>query len=232
MKYVLKSLVVAGALIGSSTSNAFHCVHFHCLPTYVGAEYQWITTGHRKSDVTGTTFGKSFCGTHLYVGQRWKNVSVETGYEFTRKKVRHTNFTIHHPELNHVTASVKARNRLAGMYMDVNGYIPIPALDGFELIGSIGVARIKHQLLADITLNVEGNPVFKEDLSRLTKYRGVFRLGAGAQYALNDYVNIRGMVRWKAINLGSKIRSEVLGVQETVRHRDVVCLSAGLFFKF
>jgi opacity protein-like surface antigen len=243
MKYIAKSLVVASALIGASSASAMGCFDFGCVSPYVGAEYEWTrsNTHHRHSDSDGVfsrhSLAKSYNGGNIFLGGRWCDFGLELGYDFTGRKSRTFRGAPGARLVPGTTATfgtdfAKVKNRFDGWHVDLNGYMPV--CDCLELIGSLGYGWVRPRFSVDYAIvDTAGTRLFTaDDISNHNRYRGVFRLGAGAQYMVTECVGIRGMVRWKNINHRNRANSTSLAFVGSTRAKDAVSLSAGAFMKF
>jgi opacity protein-like surface antigen len=262
MKEIVKGLVVAGAIMGTGAASAF-CFDDMCW--YGGADYVWTSTsgrhGHHSNGFHhGRGFGKSYNGGDLYIGGRWCDLGVELGYDFTQRKRsthRHTLTSTQLATLVGTDAATayfaaggtgdtrfRTKTRFNGWHLDLNGYMNI--CECLEGIGSIGVGFVKPHASHAIAINGgngsatlpgftrRGNFLIERGHAR-GSYKAVFRLGAGAQYAVTECVFVRGMVRWQNLNnLRVRVRRGVntFATHHHVKPRDAWSLSLGAGVKF
>ncbi len=243
MKYIAKSLVVASALIGASTASAMGCFDFGCTSPYFGAEYEWTrsNTHHRHNDFfenRNHSLAKSYNGGNIFLGARWCDFALEAGYDFTGRKTHSArglnNTTTVTTAAGTFTGTpfVRVKNRFDGWHLDLNGYMPV--CDCLELIGSLGYGWTRAKFNVNYALvDTAGTVLVRaNDVSHHSNYKGVFRLGVGAQYMVTECVGLRTMVRWKNINHNNRARSNSFAFNGTTRARDAVSVSAGAFVKF
>lgn len=170
MKDIAKGLLIAGAMIGASSVSAFDLCG-GC--PYVGAEYEWTSTGGNNHHNGGDDFrrhhrgfGKNYNGGNFFVGARWCDFGAEFGYEFTERKKRSRRVTLTGTQLERLIGTTDAnaylaaggtgvtgfrtKSRFEGWHLDFNGYMPV--CDCVELIGSIGYGWMKPNVSAAIAL--------------------------------------------------------------------------------
>ncbi len=221
---LIKSLVIITAL-GLVTDSATACVE-----PYIGLGCEWSTTNHRRGNSHGSMFNKYFGGATAYAGARWQNISLEAGHESTGNKEKtgcHTGIT---SEQEVVTASIRTQNYFNGWHLDLNTYIPIKG--DFEIISSLGYGIIKHRACGDITLVTSSKTAIYEGLNFSNRYKNTVRMGIGAQQMLCNHIGIRCMVRYKLLNNRSRLKSDLFGVNEMVKYKNIVSLSLGFIAKF
>lgn len=222
MKNIAKGLLVAGAIIGASSSAA---LGLEDICPYIGAEYEWSHmkgAGANRLDMFDRVeslhrfYPKSYSGANIFVGGRWCDVGAEIGYTFTGKKSRtqHRGNTLlavqdnAFNQFNNFSSNafgtlgtgdaLKTTVKLNGWHIDLMGYMPI--CNCWELIGSVGFGWMKpkvHIVGRHLGANVITGFSARESLNIHTKYKGMFRLGLGTQYMATECIGIRAFVRWK-----------------------------------
>lgn len=134
---------------------------------YVGADYQFTHVDYQNG--VDDVLANNFSGVNFHAGARiHKNLGIETGYQVTQQKEKETALT-------------DSKTDIKGFNVDLLGYLPVqPKID---LIGTIGVSYL--------TATIKGPGGSDDD----DEAKG--RIGAGAQYWVNDNLNIRGIVRYQ-----------------------------------
>ncbi|MFM8454034.1 MAG: outer membrane beta-barrel protein [Gammaproteobacteria bacterium] len=228
MKNIAKSLVVAGALALTGVASAM----IDDLNPYLGLDYKH-SWSHKRVQMTGSdqdVLAKTFPGGSVYLGSRFhENFGVELGYDFSKKKEQ----TFRMPALSGINAAGDVKSKLAfsGARFDLNAYLPLD--NCFELVGSLGLGWVKPRLsFENVSLTQAGfNSLGFNQVS--TKHKVVARLGAGAQYMVNDNIGLRGLVRWENT---SKLRVSNDNVQweddEKKLFSDTTSVNLGVFYKF
>lgn len=253
MKYIAKSLLIAGAMIGVSSATAMGLGDFDCMTPYLGAEYEWSTTSGRNSNPSirglshGHLHGKSRSGANFFLGGRWCNFATEIGYDFTSSTKRHTLVNARNAAIlnDFVDSNLVAgdrlhgKTRLSGWHIDFNGYLPV--CECWELVGSVGFGWTKahvssHSVYAGSRVAAITSNRFSHHAH--SSYKGNVRLGAGAQYMMTECVGLRMMARWKntekvTVNTRHRGNNSLACRSATLRpFKDTISLSAGLFVKF
>tara|TARA_R110000868_G_scaffold138329_1_gene352313 strand:- start:34022 stop:34642 length:621 start_codon:yes stop_codon:yes gene_type:complete len=172
---VLASLVATGANAEEMTFKP-----------YAGFDLSMISADYKTTDGVsyGDVFADNFLGLNPYIGADInKNFSVEIGYMRTTEKSK---------DLGSVTTgagtiSGETAMKLKGFHIDAIGKHAIS--EKVNLLGSVGLARLKAE--AELKLTGAGSATVKGDQSDTA-----FRAGVGAEYALNDKMRMRGMVRY------------------------------------
>jgi opacity protein-like surface antigen len=214
MKYVMKKVLIAGAMVAaSSTISACDDMSFT-----VGADYQQtfmksksaVRLAGRDRDFSAVN-PKSFPGANFYVGAKFhENLGVELGYNFMSKKRDTT------------TAGVKVSQKLksSGGYVDANGYFPVA--DGLDVIGSVGFGFIKIKLFGDVfsTSSTSAN----------TKNNVLPRVGIGAQYMVCDTFGVRAMARWQGT--AAVYYKDAVNGNKVKPFKSATSLAFGVFAKF
>ena len=140
---------------------------------YVGADYEYSNVNYSSGN--GGIFARSLNGGDVHVGARvHKYLGFEASYFDTAKSDKN----------NVLGLGINTTVKLQGEAFDVMGYIPVaPKL---ELIGTVGVAHTQAKGTASavgaITVSASEN-------------KG--RFGGGAQYWIDDNLNVRGLLRYQ-----------------------------------
>jgi len=221
---LIKSLVIVAAL-GILTESVMASVD-----PYFGGGYEWSTANHRRGDSHGSMFNKYFGGANAYLGARCHDISIEAGYECTGEESKSGSHTATPHDQEVVTASIRTRNYFKGWHLDLKTYFPIK--DDFELITSFGYGVIKHKASGNITLMVSEELRAYDNLHFSNRYGHVARIGIGAQQMLCDHIGIRAMIRYKLLNNRTRLKSELFGINESVKYKNLVSLKLGFIFKF
>lgn len=247
MKNIAKGLLVAGAIVGASTAVA----GLEDVSPYLGGEYEWSTTSgrHTNPSVRGLSHRhlhtKSHSGANFYVGGRMCNFAAEVGYAFTNTKKRH-----HLVNTRNVSTlntffdanllpgdKIHGKTRLSGWHLDFNGYVPV--CDCWELIGSVGYGWKRPNVDSHTVYAApRATPLARRSNHAHASYKGMVRLGLGAQYMVTECVGFRAMARWintekLSVNLRHRHDNTVLARSVALRpYKDTISLSAGLFVNF
>jgi len=203
MKTYLKTILCFSAL-GLLTAPA-HAADapsgFFFKPT-VGADYQYTGVNYESNlfgtGVSGSDLAsESLNGVNVHVGARvHKYLGFEAGYLWTDNA----------DKSNILGTGLDSKVNVKGFNFDVLGYLPVDDAGKFELIGTVGVSRLK----ASFSIPTIGST---DD----TETKG--RFGGGAQYWLTDNINVRGLVRYQGADFGGTVK-------------DAVTANLGLNFQF
>jgi opacity protein-like surface antigen len=186
----MKKLLSTAAMLAALTTPALAAQD---LKPYVGIDLQRYNIDYANG--LDSAMEDSLNGINIHVGNRFtKNFGVELGYFRTREEDKTVNF-----DLSGVTGTPgdvlnSTEVQAQGFTLDGMGYIPLDAAEKLELIGTAGISWTKAELTLNGTvLGVAGS--FSDDDSEIG-----FRLGAGAQYAVTEQVNLRGLVRYQTMS--------------------------------
>lgn len=145
---------------------------------YVGVDYTYVSAKYDNSAKVGGTnlFDDGLNGVTPYAGlQLNKYVGVEASYLYTENG----------EEKDILGSGINTKVRISGLSADVVGTLPVTEDDKFALLGSAGIGRYHARYAATGALTGTGS---NDDTA--------YRLGAGAQYQINDKVGIRAMARY------------------------------------
>lgn len=180
---------------------------------YLGIDSKWQKIGLHK-DWKRAVENKRW-GTTFFLGNRFCDyLGLELGYSQTTRKIKAHLFAPGEDFFNNgdtAGAIMRTTTRFNSYHIDVNSYWPInPCID---LIGSLGYGWVQPKVSVDIltlaspSLNPNlpiNTGFFLQDATTLTtiqgRDKGVFRVGAGAQFMICDFVGIRGLVRLETTN--------------------------------
>lgn len=139
----------------------------------------------------------SLNGLNIHVGNRFhKYFGAELGYFRTKEESKSiVNGTTVGPATV-ATADFTTDVKMHGFTLDALGYYPIDEAEKFELIGTAGLSWSK----AEITATVPGVGSGNVDDSEIG-----FRIGAGAQFNINDNINIRSLVRYQTADFNGVV---------------------------
>ena len=219
-----KSLLVIAAL-GMITETSMASIEPYC-----GGGFEWSTANHRRGDSHGTLFNKYYGGANAYLGARWRDVSIEAGHESTGEKDKSASHIALSSQQEVVKAGIRLHNYFKSWHLDLNTYFPI--YGDFELIGSLGYGAVKHKAHGGMTLLAADKVVLSERLYFPNQYKGAFRFGIGAEQMICDHIGIRGMIRYKLLDNRTRLKSDIFGVNEIVKYKNIISVSAGIIFKF
>lgn len=166
----MKKLLCAAALLAVTTTPALAQEY----RPYVGVDYQLT-----RVDFDGAG-DENLHGANIHVGTRFdNNFGVELGYFRTQSKEASGNI---------VGIPVDMKGRMQGVTLDGLGYLPMTDDKKLELVGTAGVSYNHAKIRASAAGVTE---------SASESEWGV-RVGAGAQYAVTDQVNVRGLARYQS----------------------------------
>jgi len=242
MKRFAKSLLVIGSIAAAGTASADW---FEGFAPYLGVDAKWQNT-QGKSDWK-KVIPKNYWGGTVYVGSRFDNCwGLEFGFTETQRKSKTHSFAAGENFFGNGDtggAVTRVRNRFHNWHLDVNGYWPVD--DCWELIGSIGFGWMKPKV--SVAVNNLGNGAtgfFPLDGAALAtthgKARGVFRVGAGAQYMATDCLGLRAIARWENTstlrvdgNYGNRDPNSTINYSALKKmFKDTYSVAFGAFWKF
>ena len=160
---------------------------------YVGADYQYSHFGSKTDSATGLKTSDfvdlGLNGGNVHIGARvHKNLGFELGYQQTEDSKK-----------NDILGSgLNAKVHYSSETFDVLGYWPVT--EKVDLIGTAGVSNSHIKASYTGILN-------ETDKDSEIKPR----IGVGAQYAITDNLNMRGIVRYQEASFGSSVDNAVVG---------------------
>lgn len=159
---------------------------------YVGADYQFVSPSYQNVPSTAFNFGDfisdSFSGAHIHAGARvHKNLGLEFGYLWTANETKSN-------------LGITTKANVSGVTFDGLGYIPLESAPGLELIGTVGVSRLKADI--KVTLGALAGASSQSEWG--------FRFGGGAQYWLTDNINARAIVRYQTADFSGILDNAVM----------------------
>ncbi len=171
-----------GLAVASAT--AFTSAHAEELKPYIGLDATMINANYKTIGTVNQddVLGNNFKGVNPYVGvQVNKHFGVELGYLHTGDQSKSFDSSVAGlaPGTN-----VTTKADIKGFHLDAVG--TYPATEKLDLLGSLGVARLK----ANITASVAGGSISGSETDT------ALRAGVGGRYALSDNLGVRGMLRY------------------------------------
>lgn len=157
--------------------------------SYVGADYNYSNVDFSKGN--SGVFARSYNGGDIHAGAR---VHKNLGFEASYFDSAHSTNTF----ISGVTP-INTTAKLDGWAVDAMGYLPIPAVPRLELIGTAGLA---HTWVKG-TATAIGSVTLTDDETKP-------RIGAGAQYWVNDNLNVRGLVRYQDADFSGTINNIII----------------------
>lgn len=151
---------------------------------YIGADIGYMSADYKTE--SGINYGDllddSFASINPYIGLELnKHVSVEVGYMQTgtgKKSYSDSGVTL------------DSKLKVKGYHADVIGRYPIA--DKIDLLGSVGIARLK----ANVSYTINSGATSAKDSANDTAWR----LGVGTAYHLTDNVQARAMLRYMKVD--------------------------------
>ena len=231
MRYIGKSLVIAGALLAFSSANAEEMF------PYLGVDVS--QTYMRARDAWNLVFPKTYPGASLYVGTRFhENFGLELGYDWSARRTK--NFalangspffggTVTSP--NGLSGSTKIRR--TGGYLDLLGTLPVA--DCVELLGTLGFGWVQAKIVTSFSTETAGATPTSSAISSVSgKGRGGLRLGFGAICMLTESVGVRAKINWSStstLRLKGNPAFNSLGY-DAKGFKGSTALLAGVFVRF
>lgn len=239
MKRMLKNVVLVGSVMAAGIAAADFGGDWSPI---VGIDYKWSTSNHSNQGFNGGR-GRSRNGASVYLGSRFcENFGLELGYDWSSRRSSTTTLTAAPvpafgtiPAGSTFTGTVASSSRHSQWRLDLNGYMPIGCCEGFDLIGSIGIASARTRVSfaetgvittpAGVTTATTAAGNFSGSRSRFA-----WRLGVGAQYMVSCNVGVRAMYRYETL-AGHRHTSTFTGFGS--RHRNSgSAVTLGLFYQF
>jgi opacity protein-like surface antigen len=159
---------------------------------YIGAEYQYTHVNY-ENNILGTGIdgddlaADSLHGANVHVGARvHKHLGFEAGYLWTNKANKS----------DILGSGLDSKVSVRGFNLDALGYLPVGGSEKVELIGTVGVSRLK----ASYSIPTVGSVNETETQPRF---------GAGVQVWLTDHVNVRGLVRYQGADFDDSVKNAV-----------------------
>lgn len=187
MNKLIKTVLVSGLVFSAAASAE--------MAPYVGAELQLNNPKFKKMD---TNLGnndieakKGRFGLGIYGGVKaTENFGVEVGASFakkaTKKNARNNDVTVKH----------------SNIYVDAVGYMPVS--EEVEVLGKVGLGRVKPKV------SVANEVITNND--KVNKAKVGLRLGAGAQYKIDDNLAARVMLTHQKGNKESLKNNTTVGL--------------------
>ncbi len=230
MKNVIKGLVLLSSIVSS-----INIAYADWIQPLIGVDYEWSKM--RGSNSWRSILPKSYTGGDIYIGAQFSEyVGVELGYQSTTKKTRKHAFKAQDQFFDisvPADSTSKVNVRFHGWYFDLLGYLPFD--NCFGLIGTVGYGVIRPKVVGMDSIaflnTLGGGSIHGRTV-------GGFRLGAGGQYMLTDFVGIRALARWKnTAHLKFKSNSTFAPIAQQFRisrrlFKDTGSLLVGIFVKF
>lgn len=223
MKHIVRSLVIAGAVMAASSAGAETL--FGDFNPYVGADYYQVWM--KGKDITGVAdsgkklFPKSYPGATLYVGNKFtESFGLELGLDASAQEKKDFSGSYGVPA---VLFSGTTKVRRTGWHLDVVGFIPMN--ECVNLLGSIGYGWLRPKT------DVESTPAV--GISFKAKDHSVVRVGAGADWMATDVFGVRAKLGWETTSmLRFNQTSPGVSDQKVKLFKDSLTLAVGAFFKF
>jgi opacity protein-like surface antigen len=233
VKKKLALLAAPIAMLAASTTTAANLLWD--IKPYVGADAEWRHMNFQKG-FGNNLFTHNYPQGNFYLGAQFnKYLAVEAGYEKTEGKTRtsilqtgdiQAGVLIDDPD---TTLRENSTGQIKGLHVNVIGLLPLCEAYRLQLIGMVGVTRLKSKLIKTIT-HID-NVVILDDLSTHFKAKkSIFRLGAGLQHMINCNWGVRAMVKWEA----SK-KLKMIGIENpelSIRPKNSFIYSIGAFYRF
>lgn len=173
----MKKIFLTLAIIFSSTPvMAIEYPTGFFFKPYMGADYDYMHVSYK--DGGGDVLKSNLNGFDIHAGARVnKYLGFEGSYLWTANADKD----------NVLGSGIDTSVNVRGFTLDALGYLPVTSDNKLELIGTVGVSRLKAEFSATGIVGVSGSE---------TEYKP--RFGAGAEYWVTDNSNLRGLVRYQA----------------------------------
>ena len=176
------------ALLGVMSLAAIGATQAEVSP-YVGVELSAMSVDYDNG--LDVILADNFKAVNPYVGfQINENFAIETGYLQTNSQGKSASGTI-----NGTAVTADTNLKIKGFHIDAVGRKNIS--DKFDLLGSVGIARLKANLDINVTAGSLTAAASGNDSDT------ALRLGAGGEYALTDNVSLRGMARYMKVDFSN-----------------------------
>lgn len=193
-KIIFAAAILLSANVQAATSKPAADDSGFFFKPYVGADYEYTSASYNNigaSNVSyGDIFANSFNGGDIHVGAR---VHKYLGFEASYFDTANSN------KSNVLGSGIGTSSKYDGWSLDAMGYLPIDQKGKLELIATTGYAKI----------NASGSATVSGTTYNANENDDAWRIGGGVQYWVTDNLNIRGLVRYEAIN-GTAINNAVL----------------------
>lgn len=244
MKKKLSLLASAFVLFAaSSASNA----GVECLTPYIGVDAQYRHMGFKRN-FGHNIFKNHYPQANAYIGLMFSDfVGVEAGFEYAWKRsinkangagsieLGDTHLLIP-GEVNFSTNS----SRIYGPHVSLVGFSPFCICDEhFEFYGSVGVARLKANLVYQPTAFRFEGQFFELTPAQLaqtkisfSKHKAVLRLGLGFNYMMHECAGVRLGVIWENTKKFNRLRGHTADLAARASMKDSFIYNLGIFWRF
>ncbi len=236
MKKKLALLAAPLVLLAASAATAES--RWLGITPYLGADAEIRHMDFQKG-YGGNNIKHSLPQGNLYAGLRFNEyVAVEAGYEATKRKTTSStdgagvvSFGLLIPALTTLQYNTVAQAK--AFHANLVGTLPICELYRLDLIGSIGIARLKTKIVRTLVA-VDGIPFPVNDpdaVDKFVKRKSILRLGAGLQHMINCNWGLRAMLKWENTNK-LKLISQTHPLDLSVKPKNSFIYSLGVFYNF
>lgn len=239
----LSLLASSLVILAAQSSTAMAGLDWCNLTPYIGADVAWRHQGIQR-DFGGNQVKKDFPQGDIYAGLKFCDyLGIQAGYEATTSRRKTSNVLgnevvfggIFSPTVPNGLNQFVTTSQIHGWHTDLVGFLPFCICDNrFNLIGSVGLARLKYKLRYYNTI-LDNNPVSPENFTRtFSNSKYVARLGLGIQYMLTECAGLRVMGTWENTSRVRKFQAPPENRQSLVQInvRNATTLGAGVFYNF
>lgn len=153
---------------------------------YVGVDYDYVHANYASG--VDQILDKNINGADFHAGARINQYfGIEGSYLWTA-------------DSNKTVTGLKTSVNLTGYTLDGMGYLPVTADKKLELIGTVGISRLRANVQFSGLLTGSGS-----------EWETKGRIGTGAQYWLTDKINTRALVRYQAADFSGVVDNAIIG---------------------
>lgn len=187
-----KKIMAAAAALCVVTASVANAGSFDETRFNLGGELSLLnkTTYSNANTADLNNFRSSNGGSKLVIRKNKPGVNVFLGARFNENLGAEVGFGFITKTKGTAQSNRQATNKISNLYADALGFMPVSSK--VDLIGSVGLGRMKSK--ADVAGATFTNKAL------LNKAKVGVRVGAGAQYNVNENWGTRAMVRYQKGN--------------------------------
>jgi len=191
----LALLATPALILAASAATANH--GWGVMP-YVGADAEWRHMNFQNG-FGDNLFRHDYPQGNLYAGLKFNDyVAVEAGYEATARKTRAVTLgagSLSGGAVLPLNVQFHSTGQIKGPHANLVGFLPLCDQYRLELIGMVGVARLKANFVR--TAVASNGTAISPSYTTFIKRKSVLRLGGGIQQMITECWGIRAMLKWE-----------------------------------